>query len=188
MCYFRVQTLAFEYALLKSLMENTPLTRIPEGIKDSNEYRLKWEIIKALQDGDSITARHRWNKLVSLMPQTFANNFQCLNPSDEKTIFFTCLQSQFICKPDVEENDEVVKAQLKSKKLIILYQMLKAANSPIRKEDLIEKIWETQYCSSYDARFYQLIKRLRPMITQEIINKNNCYILKQATANLKKCA
>ncbi|MEK6626804.1 MAG: hypothetical protein AABY86_17690, partial [Bdellovibrionota bacterium] len=125
-------------------------------------------------------------KLITLFPQAYTANFKCLNASDEKTIFYVSLQSKFDRKVDQENSPEVV--QLKSKKLMQLYHALLNATMAIRKEELIELIWETAYCPSMDARFYQLIKRLRPLIPQEIVNKNNCYRLRQVSDPGNKCA
>jgi len=56
--------------------------------------------------------------------------------------------------------------------------MLRDSEFPLRKEELIEKVWIGEaYTPSADAKFYKLVERLQKAISIRIENSNCAYRL-----------
>lgn len=114
---------------------------------------------------------------MSLLPHNFAQDFQCLDASEEKTIFVQVINSKLVQKPEVSLNLEA----LKGKKPRLLIELLLNSNTPIRKEILIEKIWGEEYRPKFDARFYKLVERVKGMVPMPIKNDNSAYYIARAS-------
>jgi hypothetical protein len=161
----------FEFKVLQCLLEEKTLpAAIPQVILDSEEYRLKWGILHSLQIGEPKIAEGLWRKLRVLAPNIYGAPFDCLNPSEEKTIFFTYLSRHRLhaIKPDAI-------AFTPTGKLAILHQLLLDANAPLSKERLIEAIWNVPYDVSYDLRFYKLVERLKKSGPYQVLAENRAY-------------
>lgn len=163
----------FQYYLFKALNERKDLGKMPTGVKKYKEYRLKWEILTCLQSGQNDLAKQKWNELMEMFPLIYTDNFKCLNKSSEMTMFYTFLKKLFF---KAEFNLDIHK-NLKGENLKNLYRVLATTTLPIRKEEIIEKVWKTDYEPKYDNRLYLLMKRLKGQINQNIVNVNNSYQL-----------
>lgn len=60
-----------------------------------------------------------------------------------------------------------------------LIQILLDSPIGLRKEDLIEKIWNQKYEHTMDAKLYKLIQRIRDQDAFEIVTQNQCYHLRK---------
>jgi len=162
---------AFQYHVLKAMINGDDIGHLPMAVESSEQHSLQWKVLKSLQDGDNMEARELWSKLCQDFSNLYAENFKCKSSSEEKTIFIQYLRSLF----NKTERPQLPKFNLKGKKLNSLLDILVDSPTSMRKEEIIEKIWNTKYCPSYDARFYQMIKRLKNLTGINIANKNNSY-------------
>lgn len=173
--YFRGRV-SFRIYLLSCFKENKKLGQMPLGVKNSNEYQLKWDIIKSVQTGDVELANERWSQLCEMFPEVYAPNFKCKRASDEKALFYAYLQRYL--KKDCF--DPAVFKKLKGSNLQKLYQLLATSAVPLRKEYIIEQIWGC-YEPEYDNRFYLLVKRLKKELGPRVQKFNSSYSLKQVS-------
>lgn len=168
---------SFEYFLIRSFKNNESIGAMPESVKGHRELELKWNMIRAIESGEAEEAKKIWGQLQEIAPSVYGNNFEYHDRHLDNTIFMTVLKSKFN-----SYKSESKEYNIKSKKLQSLYNILANTNAPIRKEDLIEQIWKVEYCQTLDSRFYQLVRRLRGIVSDEIINKNNAYSIVEKVA------
>lgn len=163
----------FDLTVLRAMVEGSRKLvsgPMPEVVAENEEYRLRWEIIENLQSGDWSTAETRWERLCALFPLRFAAGFKCLNESDEKLIFIVAIRS-LMSAPQEFASVELTGKPRK------LFETLKSAPVPLRKEELIERVWGLPYHPSLDARFYKLVERLRKDGRLAIESVNHTYRL-----------
>ncbi len=165
----------FDWRLLNVLKSGQRLGVQPELLSSSDEYLLKWKIAKALEGGERKEAMIHWKSLMDLFPQTYKDHFETLRESDAKTIFMKYVAE--MTKPkDLDRH--VQRCQVKQGSLLEkLFAVLKSANGPLRKEEIIEHLWETAYLPEYDARFYKLVERLKSQTGLKIVVANRAYRL-----------
>jgi len=163
----------FDLMILRSMVEGTGkliTAAMPEVVAENEEYRLRWEVIECLQSGDWSQAELRWSRLCALFPLRFAAGLKCLHASDEKLIFMVAIRSLM----QVRKDSFGVDLAGKPKKL---FETLKNAPVPLRKEELIERVWGLPYDPSLDSRFYKLVERLRKDSKLSIESVNHTYRL-----------
>lgn len=163
----------FDLTLLRSIQNEEPRlidVPMPEVVAKNEEYRLRWEIVESLQDGDLRLAVERWNHLCSLFPQRFASDFKCIHLSDEKLVFIAAIRKLM---KRISSTETIVLSGKPRK----LFDALTSAPIPLRKEELIERVWELPYDPSLDSRFYKLIERLRKDSGLSIESVNHTYRL-----------
>lgn len=147
----------------------------PEVIEQNVEYFTKWKVISALQDGQWDRAVAEWNSLVQLMPNRYARDFKTIVATDDKAIFMYAVRRllnrmNLNGKRNQSSNLKGLQA--------ILFEALTSAKIPLRKEDLIEKVWNCEYSPDLDARFYKLIERLQSSSGLEIEVVRHTYRIK----------
>lgn len=161
----------FDLMILRSMVEGSGkliTAAMPEVVAENEEYRLRWEVIDCLQNGDWSQAEQRWSRLCALFPLRFSAGFKCLHESDEKLIFMVAIRSLMQVRKDHVGAD----LSGKPKKL---FETLKNAPVPLRKEELIERVWGLPYDPSLDSRFYKLVERLRKDSKLAIESVNHTY-------------
>jgi tetratricopeptide (TPR) repeat protein len=159
--------LDFDLGVIEAIRDRKSLGVCPSSLSKLPEYELKWKLLVALQSGDQDVALKLWKRLLELTPGLFGPDFQCTDPSEAKTAFWTYVKS--LQSPKEFQLEVNVSGKLK-----VLCDLLQGSKTPLRKEDLIEKIWETSYESTYDARFYKLIERAKQNQIP-IVNNNRAY-------------
>lgn len=159
--------------LLESLLNGKNILPNTDLQGEILQYSLKWDLLALLQTGDKCQALEKWNRLVQLFPGLYAANFEITNESEKKTLFGKHLNR--ILKPELKATVNIDQLQIKSKIGKRLIQTLLESKFPVRKEDLIEDIWNTAYEPNFDARFYKLIERLKKQLPIKIQNTNNAY-------------
>lgn len=130
----------------------------PEGLSANEEYSLRWEILSALQSGESARASAAWSKLVKAFPLRFRPGFAGVTEADESMLFLQAVR--FLQRPPVLVKPRVVRHQNTGKAGKLL-ELLQLAKTPLRKEEIIERLWEQAYEPTLDNRFYKLMSRLR---------------------------
>lgn len=162
------------YSVLINALENkTSITSRPALSGEIKEFALQWDILYSLETGDIDEAKKHWSSLIELFPRYYRDNFKIIDSSEERTIFGRLLQRLRCSRTNIDLSELVIKG----KKGIRLLEILISAKSPVRKEDLIEQVWQTPYDPSLDARFYKLIERLREQVPFAIENSRNSYFI-----------
>lgn len=170
--------LFFEMQLLKKMVSTPapflPIGSPPKDVVLAREYALKWTILHALQTGSRDRAEQAWHDLCADMPQIYGPNFTCVLKTEERTPFMEFVQALLKLSSRTERRDLPLKQK---SKIALLIQLLQESGSPVCKEFLIEKIWETNYDPKMNARFYKLVERLRDKMGVTLKNKNGGYFL-----------
>ena len=110
---------------------------------------------------------------MKLFPNFYTHDFKSCDNSQENTLFMAALE-KLLTRNDVMNP---VNTLIKGKKGQALIEILSNARMPLRKELLIEKIWNIQYDPNYDTRFYKLVERISQNTSLNIINQNHAYKL-----------
>ena len=89
---------------------------------------------------------------------------------EERDLFFQAIQKMCGIRP-------VATAAPSSSSALIekLEKVLRGAAMPLRKEELIEKIWNIPYSPAYDSRFYKLLERVRKLSKSRIVCERRSY-------------
>jgi len=150
------------------------LPQIPKYFSRDSECTWQWLLLKAIQSGQEKEAREFWTKLHQLRPEVYLQDFAKYPERESSHLFFQCLQ-----KLELSSLCKVSSAELKGR-LKIAFDLLSQSKIPLRKEDLIERIWSTSYSSDFDSRFYKLIERLKQKTKAPILQSNRAYYLSRA--------
>jgi tetratricopeptide (TPR) repeat protein len=161
----------FEFKVLSAFLKGAALESIPTSVKLSEEYSLKWKIIRFVQTGELAKAERLWRRLIQVCPKIYGPDFGCLLPSEEKTIFFQCFSKWYRRKSETLESPQFTPKGRLGK----LHEALIQAQTPLSKEALIEKIWGVSYELQYDTRFYKLVERLKKISPYPIRVENRAY-------------
>jgi len=164
----------FYYFLFRAELSGKLIpSQAPEVIMESKEFRLKWAILVALQGGELEFAQKKWEELRFLFPRLYQSDFKASNAQFSCDAFM-----KYIARLRGEELVVAVIPGLKTgSKLNKLYEVLSNESLPIRKEELIERVWEVPYSPALDSRFYKLLERLRKKGKAKIISQNHAYQL-----------
>lgn len=165
-------------ALLNHLERGAPLSKnLGQKLEWLSEHYYRWKVIDSLSDGDIENANHAWNSLILSKPAIYSDHFKLKSLYLSRSIFGVCLQ-HYMRNRDTESDLAQLSlglSQLEKKLLCLLY---KSQFKLIRKEELIEEIWEGEYDSKYDNRLYKLVERVRSRLSgYQILNINNSYKL-----------
>ena len=165
----------FEMNLLQRLLlESPPFSRLepPHTLfPEAQEYRIKWQILHSLQGGDVDLAARLWVKLSQLFPNLYAEGFTVRNQSELASIFMVFLNALRVSQP---------RLSLKGySRVELLVRLLQDSEFPLRKEQLIEEIWQEPYRPALDQRLYKLIERAKRTLNVEIVNHHSSYSLRK---------
>ncbi len=147
------------------------LPQAPKFFSRDSECSWQWMFLKAIQNGEEKEAREFWAKLHQLRPEVYLKDFAKYPEKESSHLFFQCLQ-----RLELSSQCKVSSAELKGR-LKIAFDLLNQSKIPMRKEDLIERIWSTPYSSEFDSRFYKLIERLKQKTKAPILQSNRAYFL-----------
>jgi hypothetical protein len=145
-----------DYQLVSSLQTGSKIPRPPGFTSRCLETTAKWRLLLLLQQGSLEEAQAQWATLCKLQPMTFAPGFVFRSESDKNSPFGSTLARFF--EKSTQPHPPKVKL---TPKLALTRDILAQQKIPLRKEELIEKIWQVPYDPAYDTRFYKLIERLR---------------------------
>lgn len=167
----------FLYHTFKLVLENKDLPRKPQAVEQIPEFSLKWDILAAIKAGEADLAKELWEKLIQMFPTKYTKEFKALEKSEELCSFMKAVASLLVSKPECSINLN----EIRGKKAKMLIEVLMNASTPVRKELLIEQIWQTSYRPELDARFYKLIERVKGMIHFPIRNDSSAYYLAKSS-------
>lgn len=177
----------FEFELMERIVFDRlfakPLPFMPDEVALSKEYGLKWKVLRHLQHGETTAAEKTWVEICEMFPLYYTQGFQCLHPLEAKSVFMKYLNQLRSISLEVVESEEKIKipTTFKVNKQSQLIQILLNSPSGIRKEDLIEQVWNEKYDTTMDAKLYKLIQRIRENSKFEIVNQNQCYYVRKPT-------
>jgi DNA-binding response OmpR family regulator len=109
-------------------------------------------------------------------PENYKENFEIIHEADRRAPFFVFLKSLLSNRRhrlSAQVGADVQNLHGKAGKML---ELLRIAPMPLRREHLIEEIWNRDYTPEYDSRFYKLIERLRKRGVP-IKNTNQTYSL-----------
>ena len=165
----------FEYELLKAHTdEKFSLIKWPEAVMEDAIYSTKAKVIDYLLTGQNVEAQRTWIILAKKEPNNYLPNFEMKFKSDENTLYFVFIKKIQCLKI---KNENIKKDLNLNGKQKILFDLLYQNKFPMRKEELIEKIWEVPYDPQYDSRFYKLVQRLKEKADCEIKNNHGGYLI-----------
>lgn len=160
-------------AASKNLLK--PLPNPSKQVKENEEYYSLWMVIRSLQIGDREEAQKNWLNLCTLAPQRYSSTF-FLEESTE-SIRGENLISAFLnlmSQPKVIRGSNPYSSKTLPGQLI---EILSQSTMPLRKEEIIERLWKCNYDPHLDSRFYKLIERTKS--SQCLIeNVNQAYRIK----------
>ena len=146
----------------------------PKLVLENKEFALKWAILAALEAGDLTLAKRLWNEIVELFPKVYVAGFAGISQYEEEGLF---LQAIKMLKG---ESDSIPEVQLPiGSRMQALHTLLLESPQPLRKEEIIEKLWNKAYDPSMDQRFYKVIQRLKNM-KLPVINERRAYFYPRA--------
>jgi tetratricopeptide (TPR) repeat protein len=147
----------------------------PPVINENFEYKARWKVIENLQHGEWSQAQTKWTELQKHFRLRYGADFKCLSEADERSIFMTAVREVMQPSQDVI----AAPAPVLSGKLLTLFEILSDAKTALRKDVLIERIWEISYDAQLDSRFETLIERLRKEGRVQIEMVDQTYRLKR---------
>ena len=160
----------FEYHVTKAFVEKTKLSKIPEFFLKESEYYLLWKTLLHFQDGEPSYASQTWHKLQKLNPDKYLEHFEFKEIGD-----MNCHFKQFLSQMGFANTDKFSNPFKNNTNAYRLYDALVKAGVGLRKEVLIEKVWNIEYDPDFDSRFYKLIQRVKESTDVNIILKNSTY-------------
>ncbi len=160
----------YEYQVLKSLMNKDRLKQIPNDFPKDSEYFFLWEALVYLQDGDPELAHHSWLELVKVNPDKYLPEFRYKDIGDYNSHF-----SQFYQYLKNELSDISLNPFKHGTNPHKFVNLLKYSQTPLRKEVIIEQLWNTPYSPDFDARFYKLVERVKKNSNISVIMRNSTY-------------
>ena len=144
-----------EIKMLEVIEDNSKMKSPPETIQKNEEWHLRWQILQNIQEGNPQKAKSLWKELSLKYPNLYGKPFSIKDPLEENTAFGLALKKVY------QEKEEAPQSIQSLSKIEHLQWLLEQASTPLRKEDLIEKIWGESYDPKFDARFYKLVQRLK---------------------------
>ena len=168
----------FELTVLeKILLSDKKLAVLPENLRGSLEYSLKWKILRNLQSGELLEATELWNNLRKQSPDDYLEGFKTKNPSLARGIFMSAV-AKLLCSEKLSRFESLPESKSTLGNLELL---IRSSPMPLRKEELIEKVWKTSYRPELDSRFYRLVSRLKHQKKLNILCINRAYRLAEPT-------
>lgn len=164
------ERIQYEYKITVAIYQKTKLESIPTKFSKDSEYFYLWKCLLFLQDGEPELAQSFWSKLVAMNPDKYVEGFKFKDFGDMNNHF-----SQFLAllRPDNIEGINPFKVNTKAYRF---FDVLKASETPLRKEVLIERIWDVSYDPDFDSRFYKLVERVKKQGVS-LVMKNSTYQL-----------
>lgn len=162
----------FEAAALRTLLKGEALPA-PRALDGPKEYLWKWQVLHALQGGEAERAAEAWTQLVRAFPRHYGAGFQLLEAADAQSVFprLLSLLVRPVAAAEQPLNDEA------SPTVRRLYQVLQSSAMPLRKEEIIEKLWGVRYEPTLDSRFYKAVERLRRAYVGKVVCRQRAYSL-----------
>lgn len=161
----------FYHRILNFIVHKDSLGKKPNSVKEIKEFDLQWNVLESLLNGEKNASREYWNELIVLFPNFYGPNFSCLDKLQKNNIFFQAIESILNTDQVVSIKRPIIKGKVGNK----LFDLLANSSTPLRKEDIIEAVWQTSYEPSLDSRFYKLVERLKSNYQVNIINERYTY-------------
>jgi tetratricopeptide (TPR) repeat protein len=175
--------LGFERAWLEFLSlpkaERPSFPRRPSRIEDSGEYSLKWSLLQNLASGDRRAALNDWAELKQMFTSLMGEPFEFLAVGEPLSLFGRALDLWVNQRAIVSPQKNAVVTGHEIDLLARLDSLLRSSQTPLRKAELVERIWGQRYEPSFDHRFHKLMSRLKATGAQ-LVFKNKAYSLIQS--------
>lgn len=170
-----------DYKFMKSLLDNflyeKPIYVYDRDFQEGTQLSCQLKVIKAFEENDEENIHRYWKKLQILNSKVYGENFKY---HGNKCLFSLCLDkyaNKLASKKDVLATSSAVLPKLKEEALIFL---LKEANTPIKRDDLYEKLWGKPVQDKTDLkRLTQMISKLRKTKNIQVTVRKGCYTLEK---------
>lgn len=164
--------ISYEHHLCLALIKKSKLKSVPKDFPRESEYFYLWNTLICLQDGDPELAHLSWLELVKINPDKYLPEFRYKDIGDHNSHF-----SQYYQYLKSKMSDISLNPFKQGSTCYKFVHILKNAQTPLRKELLIEHIWSVPYSPEYDARFYKLVERVKKNSKIAVIMRNSTYQL-----------
>ncbi|MFX3675579.1 MAG: hypothetical protein ACN6I6_00940 [bacterium] len=172
---FRV---AYEYQVTLALKGQSKLKKLPPDFPRESEYFHLWNTLICLQDGDPEQAHLSWLELVRINPDKYLPEFRYKDIGDFNSHFSQYYQFLKSKISDISLNP--FKPGSATYKFV---HILKHSQTPLRKELIIEQIWDIPYSPDFDARFYKVVERVKKNSKVTVIMRNSTYQIQSKGPN-----
>lgn len=170
--------ITYEHQLTLALKNKSKLKKVPSDFPRNSEYFYLWNTLIGLQDGDPEVAHESWLELVKMNPDKYIPEFRYKDIGDFNSHFSQYYQYLKSKIADISLNP--FKPGSSTYKFV---NILKHAQTPLRKELIIEQIWETPYSPEFDARFYKLVERVKKNSKITVLMRNSTYQIQNSGPN-----
>lgn len=162
----------YEYTLTKALINKQSIGSVHHDLALESEYYLLWKTLLEFQNGEPDLASVYWKKLTKLNPDKYLPNLEFKDDGDKNNHFLQYYQ--FIKSKNASLKYLAIGRRGNGGKLL---KILQESEVPLRKEVLIEKIWNAPYGPELDSRFYKLIERTKKQFSVNILMEKSTYRL-----------
>ena len=107
-------------------------------------------------------------------PSKYLTPFNFSNKGDFSNHF-----SKYLEKLKLDGEKKQILNIRKGSRMHKLYEVMSHSSVALRKEVLIEQVWNVNYGPGYDSRFYKLIERLKKTTDLNIVMENSTYKITQ---------
>jgi len=164
----------YEYQVTSAIKTNNKLKAIAEDFPKQSEYFYLWNSLIYLQDGDPEIAHQSWLELVKANPDKYLPEFRYKDIGD-----YHCHFSQFYQYLKSKNSDISLNPFKKGSNTYKFVNILKYSQTPLRKEVIIEQLWDVPYSPEFDARFYKVVERVKKNSNINVIMRNSTYHIQE---------
>lgn len=167
----------YEYQITVSLNTKTKLKPLPDDFPKQSEYYYLWNTLIYLQDGDPEYAHQSWLELVKANPDKYLPEFRYKDIGD-----YHCHFSKFHQYLTGKNSDISLNPFKRGTNTYKFVDILKYSQTPLRKEVIIEQLWDVPYSPEFDARFYKVVERVKKNSNISVIMRNSTYQIQNKTS------
>lgn len=170
--YSSSENFLFMRSLLSHLIDNTTIYAYERDFPTLALLFWQMKVIESLQALDRAEAQCYWDKLSSLMPNLYKNEFLY---TGEKCLFSLCLAKNLTT---TTTSFEIISSEGSQHKQ--LFQILVAAKSPLKKGHLYELIYNEVAESKDDIlKLAKLVSKVRTIYGVEIVSRKGTYFIEK---------
>lgn len=168
----------YEYQVTYAFVARTKLRQIPEDFPRTSEYYYLWNSLIHLQNGDPELAHKSWLELVKMNPDKYMPEFRYKDVGDTNSHF-----SQYYDYLKGINAGILLNPFKPGSHSYNFVDILKSSQAPLRKEVLIERLWNLPYSPDLDSRFYKLVERVRKNTNLIVSMRNSTYKIQSKVTN-----
>lgn len=174
--FYSTQNYNYMRILLNHHLHNTPIYLVEKEFKDYPITYHQIKVIQLLEERNIESALEHWQKLMELNPAIYQVDF-CYQGGED--LFSLCLNKHRSLQ------DQSLKA-LSESRYKSLFEILKTATAPVRKELLFELLWGRPPESKEDmVKLSQCLYHARKKFRFEVKSRKGCYLIEKVPSKKK---